>query len=349
MSGSIVQRGECAIFDKWQRAKMAVEAGADLVVELPTYYVLQSADVFACGAVGILDAMKVVDGLSFGSECGDIEIIKKAAEIMSDENSAYNELLRQDIKAGIGYPKASHNALCKCMPEYGEMLSKPNNTLGISYVKALTAINSNIKPLCIKRDNDYHGVQSDDGYMSASAIRNMINSAMDYSKYCEDYTAENVHSLKNAESFILGYLRNISAENLGKIKGSEDGLANLVKKSASNACTIDELFEMCVSKRYTLHRIKRYVMAAILGIDYDANPEYIRVLAIGKNGARLLKDIKAKSGLDIITKVADYKENSKMFETDIKATDFQALCSGSVKDRYSGKDFKISPYVKTNK
>jgi len=348
MSGSLVQRGDCAIFDKWQRAKVAAENGADLVIELPSYYVLQSADVFAKGAVKILDGMNIIDALSFGCETDNIDTIKKAASIMCDEKSDYNSILKSELNKGLGYPKSSRIALEKSMGEYKNTLSSPNSTLGISYVKALDSINSKIEPICIKRDNDYHSDKTNDDYMSASTIRKMILNGTDYLKYAPDYCGENIYSLKNAQSYILGYLRNADAEKLKAIKGYEEGLANLVINSANKACSIDEMFEMCVSKRYSMHRIRRYVMAIMLDINYDIEPSYIRVLSIGKNGAKLLRKIKDNSNLDIITKVSDYKKENIMFETDIKATNFASLCSGDIKERYNQKDFVKSPYIIKN-
>lgn len=341
----MVQRGECAIFDKWQRAKSAIDAGADLVIELPAYYVLQSADVFAQGAVRILDGMKIVDGISFGAECGNTQDIIQIADVMSVSDGEYDNLLKFEIEKGIGYPKASYNALVKCLPGLAELMSKPNNTLAVSYVKAIKAIKSHIVPVCIKRDNDYHTAVSNDGYLGASEIRNRILSGTDYSDYANDYSNVNIYNIKNAETFILGYLRNIDISHMEHVRGFESGLANLVKNSASKSCSLDELFEMCTNKRYTLHRIKRYVMSVILGIDYDAEADYIRVLGVGNNGKTLLKQLKSATDFDIITKVADYKKDNKMFVTDIRATDFAALCSSDESFRGCGKDYTNGPYI----
>ncbi len=346
MSGSVVQRGECAIFDKWQRAKYAVESGADLVIELPAYYVLQSADIFALGAVKLLDSIKVVDALSFGSECGDIEIIKKIAVTMTDNGNEYDRYIKEYIKSGMGYPKAAEKALLSCLPQYKDIISKPNNTLAVSYVKAINSIKSNLIPITVKRDNDYHSDISNDNFLSASEIRKKIENKSDISKYSPDYSKENIYSLYNAESFILGYLRTLSPEDISGIKGSEDGLSNLIINSAKKACTLDELIGLCTNKRYTLHRIKRFILSSILGINYDENPDYVRILAIGQNGKGLLKEIKEKTDINIVTKAADYKGMSKMFETDINATDFASLCSSDISKRITGLDFITSPYIK---
>lgn len=349
MSGSMVQRGECAVFDKWQRAKSAVLGGADLVIELPAYYSLQSADVFAYGAVSILEGIGIADAISFGCECNDIDAIKNLAEFMSEDNAMYNTAVQDEMSKGISYPKACYNAVSTYKSDLAHILDKPNNTLGISYVKALRKINSTITPLCIKRDNDYHSDNTNDGYMSASEIRNRIYRGTDYSIYADDYSLENIYRMKNAESYILGTLRGMREDFLSKIKGAEPGIANLIINSAKKACSLDELIALSSGKRYTEHRIKRYIMSAILGIDYDASPSYIRVLAIGRNGAKLLREIKQKSDFDIITKTADYTGQNPMFETDIRATDFASLCSDDVSKRYSGRDYLMSPYIdKTN-
>lgn len=345
MSGSVVQRGECAIFDKWLRAKHAVESGADLVIELPAYYVLQSADIFAKGAVELLSGMKVIDAISFGCECGDIDIIKKIADTMTDNDEKYNSYIKEYVKEGMGYPRASEKALLKCLPKYENIISKPNNTLAVSYIKAINNTNSNLVALCIKRDNDYHGGISNDGYLSASEIRERIIKNVDYKDYAPDYLNENIYSLYNAESFILGYLRTLSCENISSVKGGEDGLSDLLINSAKKACSLDELFRLCTNKRYTLHRIKRYILSVILNIDYDESPNYLRVLAIGKNGKKVLRNIKEKSDFTIVTKTADYNNKSKMFDTDIKATDFASLCSTDTSKRISGNDFVTSPYI----
>ena len=344
MSGSMVQRGECAIFDKWQRAKCAIEAGADLVIELPTYYVLQSADIFARGAIEILNKLNIIDAISFGSECGNINELCGVAKIM--DTKEYNDEIRKLLDTGLSYPKASQGALTKCSPNTTIDLFKPNNTLGICYIKAINKLKSNITPLSVKRDNDYHTGKTNDGFLSATQIRKMIENNEEYYKYADNYSNENTYNLKNADSYILGTLRNTPINKFKTIKGYEDGLGELIYNSAKKACTIDELFSMCVSKRYTLHRIKRYVMSLLLDISYESEPEYLRILAMSEKGGKLVRKIREKSELDVITKLADYKKENIMLKTDIAATDLSSLCSSNIDLRYAGKDYVISPYVK---
>ena len=345
MSGSMVQRGECAIFDKWTRAKNAIDGGADLVIELPAIYALQSAEKFAYGAVSILHKTGVVDGLCFGSEINDIETLKKAANMIYDPGPEYIDALKSKLSEGVGYPVACEFALKSVLTDIPDSIFAPNSTLGISYIASLLKLGSSIVPFCIERNNDYHSDCSEDGYKSATVIRDMIYSGKAYEDFCPDYNACPTHRLKNAESYILGFFRSVSPKKLTEISGYENGLENLVINSAKKACTIEEFFALCTGKRYTLHRIMRFCMCALLGIHKMVEePDYIRILGFNSKGASLIKAMKETSHLTPVTKTADYR-GSEAFEIDIGATDLASLCCDSEKERYCGKDFTKSPYV----
>ena len=343
MSGSFVQRGEPAICDKWQRAKSAIDGGADLVIELPAYYALQSADNFAFGAVSLLDGTGIVDSICFGAETDDISLLKKAS--MLRETPVWQSKLAGCLSAGAGYPSACETALRSVMPDAPDNLFLPNNILAMGYIYALSQLNSAIEPFCLKRNNDYHSDQSSDGFKSATAIRDMIQSGKDYSSWAPLLPeSASICSLSNADSFILGFFRRATPFDLADVKGYEDGLANLVINSAKKACTSEELFEMCTSKRYTLHRIKRFCACAILGIRGNHTPDYLRILAANSKGTAMIKEIKEASRLVPVVKAADYS-GSAMFDMDVAATDFASLCQGVVSERYAGKDYTKSPVI----
>lgn len=348
MSGSMVQRGEPAVYDKWTRARMAVEYGADLVIELPAYYALQSADNFAYGAVKILDELKVVDALCFGSECNDIELLKTAARLTAYPDDAYKCAFNDALSRGCSYPASCESGLRASLGEVDSSFFSPNNTLGMCYVSALDKLKSSIEPISVLRNNDYHSSDSSDGFRSASSIREMMTTGADTSLYAPAYPSAHTYSMSNADSFILGFYRNISADMLCDIKGFEDGLANLVISAARTSCTSEQMFEKCVSKRYTLHRIKRFCMCGILGIKGDYEPDYIRVLAMNSTGTGILRNIKENSQLRIVTKAADFA-GSPMYDMDIHATDFAALCCDDVSNRYCGADYLHSPYFSESK
>ena len=345
MSGSMVQRGDVAIFDKWQRAKSAIDNGADLVIELPVHYVLQSAENFAYGAVSLLDSLNVVDAISFGAETEDIRLLEKLAEETLLPSDEYILKLKEKLAEGNGYPSASEYALKSIFKNLPSDIFSPNNTLGISYICALKKLKSSIKPVCIRRNNDYHSHNSYDEYKSATAIREMITSGESYTSFSPDYSGCNTYNINNAESYILGTLRNLTPETLTDVKGYEDGLPNMIVSNAKKSSNLDEFFEKCTSKRYTLHRIRRFCMCAILGIKGEVEPKYARILAFNENGASLLKEIKEKSHLIPVTKTADYK-GDEMFEKDVLSTDFASLCSSDVTKRICGMDYVTSPYVK---
>ena len=177
MSGNFTQRGNTSIIDKWSKAKSAIECGVDLVVELPVLYSTSSAENFAEGAIKILDSLKVVDYLSFGAETADINLLNNIATVLNEEPKEYKSLLSEELKKGLSYPKARENALMiylNDIKKYSNVLSSPNNILGIEYIKALKKYNSIIQPIAMPRhesghnDLNYHG-----NIASSTAIRNI--------------------------------------------------------------------------------------------------------------------------------------------------------------------------------
>lgn len=346
MSGSMVQRGEPALFDKWSRAEAAIDGGADLVIELPAYYVLQSAQNFAFGAMKLLSDIKITNSVCFGSEHGDPDVLNKCATLLSQEPPEFRQFLLAEMDKGQSYPAACEYALRQCADGVDDAFFSPNNILGINYISALQKLGSDIKTYTVKRNNDYHSDKSNDDFKSASALRNLISSGEQYRSYAPDYSGLTMHHISNADSLILGFWRKVTPESLADIKGYEDGLANLLAKNAAKSPTSFDLFQNSVSKRYTISRIKRFCMCALLGIKGDMEPKYVRVLAANQKGLSMIKRIKNQSELKVITKAADYGDDD-MYSIDIAATDFFCLCSDEVADRICGKDFYTSPIIKT--
>lgn len=179
MSGDFVQRGTPALFSKYTRAQMALRSGADLVLELPVSISTASAELFARGGVQLLNGLGVTDVLCFGSECGNTDILMELARILVDEPEEFQAALRRNLKEGMTFPKARSLALAAVLPEsekYQQVLSSPNNILGIEYCKAILREGSCISPVAIKREgNDYHeNTLLENRFPSASAIRNAI-------------------------------------------------------------------------------------------------------------------------------------------------------------------------------
>ena len=182
ISGNFTQRGEPSIVNKWLKTEMALKSGVDLVIELPVVYSISSAENFAHGAIKILDSLNIVDYLSFGSECGDISVLDDIVDVLIAEPKAYTTLLSHELSKGISFPKARENALMMYLGNirrFANILSAPNNILGIEYLKALKKQNSMIRPIALKRKEANHNdnlFSPSSAFSSASAIRNICNS-----------------------------------------------------------------------------------------------------------------------------------------------------------------------------
>ncbi len=178
MSGNFTQRGSTSLMDKWSKAQSAIECGVDLVIELPVFYAISSAENFAEGAIKILDSLKVVDHLSFGAETANIEILDKCADVLYNEPREYKSLLSHELKKGLSFPKAREKALMLYLNDirkFANVLSSPNNILGIEYLKALKKFKSNIQPITIPRyEVGYNDLSYTENTASSTAIRNMI-------------------------------------------------------------------------------------------------------------------------------------------------------------------------------
>jgi len=355
MSGNFVQRGDFAIFNKQARAKMAILSGADLVIELPTPYVLQSAEGFTKAGVYLLDKLGVCDYVSFGSELGDINVLRCAADAIASE--AANELTRQWLDTGISYASAQQKAANAVMGVQGEVFNTPNNVLGIEYIKALNCYASKIEPITVKRTGGQH--DSDAGY-SASAVRKQLLgdglpiSLMpdSVSVICTDEisSGRGPVSVNHAEQAILSRLRAI--EDYSFIPNISEGLEKRFKRYATTEASISSILKKVKTKRYTMARIRRILMCAALGITKECiikPPPYIRVLAMNATGMKLLNKARIKAKLPVITKPASvYDLNDtavKLFELEASATDFYVLAYPKVEARKGAQEWRTSPII----
>lgn len=331
MSGNFVQRGDTAVLDKFRRADLAVRCGADLVLELPVQYCLSSAEFFARGAVRILDALGVVDELSFGSECGDIS--KLSETVMAADTAADSEKLLELMKNGYTYPRALSAVLADISSNAAEIVSEPNNVLAIEYLRALKYLDSNIKPFTVKRSAIMHdSEETSENIASASYIRSHMSEAELYvppiwANALEAETAD----IKNLESAILYRVRTASAEEISEINDAGQGLAQRIY-AAKNAASFGELLEAVKSKRFTMARIRRVMLSLLIGIkksDMAGFPPYIRVLALNEGGREILAAAKKKAVLPWGTSLAKLSEKSaaakRFAELESRAADIYAL------------------------
>lgn len=325
MSGSFMQRGDIAITNKYKRAECALKNGCDLVVELPTVFAVSSAENFAKGGVDIAKALGV-DMLCFGAEDDNTENLQIIADIFS--NGDFCIKLKSYIANGEYYPKAVSMAINEILgQEYADILNKPNNTLAVEYIKALKG--SKISPVSIKRsgaDHDSDITSSD--IASATHIRNLILNNGSYLKYT-DMIIDNPASISRLETAILYRLKTMSKDELSTIADVSEGLHNRISECAKRSSSLEELYDNLKTKRYTLARIRRIVMCALLNItkeDANDHAQYVRVLGMNSVGAQILKN----SNLPVLAKIKQDFEKldikaKKQFDIDARASEIHAL------------------------
>mgnify|MGYP003290010815 CR=1 FL=1 len=349
MSGSFTQRGEVAVTDKFERARVALKNGADLVIELPAPYAVSSAQVFAKGGVDVIKATGVVDKVFFGSECGDIELIKKAA--FATKDIKVSEILTERMAEGDYYPLALQKAVMEVFgSEISNILASPNNTLGVEYVKELEG--SGIDTDTIGRIAVEHDSTSANGcFASASLIRDMIFNGEDVSGFVPEGDFSNPARTEFAERAVMYKLKSMSLEDFENLPDVSEGLHNRIYSAVKKCSTLKELLFEVKTKRYTLARLRRIITYAMLDITKDlqkAPLPYLRILGMTDKGAEALSVISKKTDLPIITNVAPMLKKlegkaKEMLMCDINATDIRTVFEKEVSA--SGKDF-TSAFIK---
>lgn len=322
MSGDFVQRGEPAVLSKFDRAADLAEQGFSLVFELPVRYSLSSSERFAAASVGLMDALGAVDTLFFGSESGDLKYLKTISEAVDDD--ATRELVSRYCGEGLSYPRALSAALGKVYgSDLAEELSAPNNILAIDYLRALDSIGSRIEPLTCRR--------TDDG-LSAHAVRERIETGEDLSAFVTERTGALVSegdtvSYRKWSDVGIALLRRIDEEHASMIPDVSGGLENRIYRAAREASSLDEFYSLVKTKSYTMSRIRRAAACAVCGIfgTAPAVPPYARILAIGKGGKELLREISSVSEVPVsesLLTIAAFSEAARSAaEEEIRATD----------------------------
>lgn len=356
MSGNFLQRGEPALFDKYKRAEIAVSNGVDLVVELPTMFACQSAEIFSHGAITLLNSLNCIDSICFGSEEGNINILKEVSNILVEEPSEFKTLLKENLDNGLLFANARSNALCKyllnntCLNideiKLSEILSSSNNILGIEYIKSLLKLKSTIKPYTLTRfKSQYNSENISSDICSATAIRKQLKNSNTLDSILNVVPNKTFSIIKNSisnnfnpvfDDVYFDTIKELVIRDLDILNTYFDvneGIENKIYKSVFTSNNLYELQQEIKSKRYTLTKIKRILNNILLGItkkdmnlikDVTSLP-YVRILAFNDKGREILKQIKLNSDIKIINKFSNINfEDDKIFETlikyDIKAT-----------------------------
>lgn len=366
ISGNFTQRGNTSLINKWAKAQMALENGVDIVLELPTIYSISSAENFAEGAIKILDSLKIVDTLCFGTETSDFAALNNIANVLHNEPKEYIAILNHELGKGISYPKARENALMMYLNDikrYANILSGSNNILAIEYLKALKRLKSDMIPFSIQRKKVYYNDERIiDEFASSTAIRKLIATEQ-YSEVRKVVPKNSYMLLKDEiekgnfvidiikfEKEILYNLRKMTVKEIAELPDVSEGLEYAIKNAADSCNNLIDLVNIIKSKRYTQTRIQRILLYALLEITKKdmANSKkvvpYARVLGFNKKGREMLSDIcNINPKINMITSVKKYTEQNinkilrEMLEKDIFATNVYTL--GYEDDSWANLDY----------
>lgn len=325
MSGDFVQRGAPALLPKDLRTRMALDCGASLVIELPVRYATGSAELFAFGAVSLLDQLGCVDFLCFGSECGDIGKLQTLADFFAEESVSFKNLLRSFLKAGHSYPAARREAATQLFADdtLSAILNEPNNILGIEYLKALRKRKSAILPVTVRRKGaHYHDMTPCETFSSASAIRRLFTEMeADALSLLAGHVPAKVGQLCKSTyktrfpvssgdfSLLLKYrLLRESPDSLSQWQDVSAPLANRIIRSRDQFQNWDQFCDLLKTRELTYTRISRALLHICLEIpepDKSVPPFYARILGFQKCASPLLSLLKQKSSIPLVTKLAD--------------------------------------------
>ncbi len=367
MSGGFTQRGEPAIFSKWARTEMALHAGCDLVIELPSAYTVQPAEWFAYGAVSLLEATGLVDSLVFGSESGSLSPLKALADLLTNESPELRLLIQNHLKEGISYPAALGQAVASLysIPDQAtSLLDQPNNTLGLQYMIALNRLNSSILPETIQREqSQYHDLQpTHEQIASATAVRRLLFSDV---QQATPYLPASTMSIIEREiaagrgpvkldqlwQSLFQQITIHSPQQLAQYYDMSEGLEYRFKKILPTLqnYSITDLMTALKTKRYTYTRLQRLIAHLLLGHtksvlsieQLEQGPGYIRVLGFTDTGRELLRQMKKTASLPVITKPTD--TDHVHMELDIRASAIQASCFAVQQSSTLYSDYRRSP------
>ncbi len=316
MSGNYTMRGEISLLNKWDKTEIALLYGVDLVIELPTFYATNASDIFSEGAIKILKELGC-NYLVFGSESNNTDLLIKLANIQIN-NSLYDKLVKEYMDNGYNYPTSMSKALYDLS---NTTINLPNDLLALSYIKEIIKQKANIKPISIKRTNDYHNLNIDQEISSATSIRNALLEGKDIKKNIPKETYKKLYKIDFYERLFifLKYQIITNINNLNIFLDVTEGLDNLIRKNIYKVNNYQELIKIIKTKRYTYNRLNRMFIHILLNIKKDdikklKEINYIRILGFNNKGKKYLKERKKESTIPLITKYSDLNDDNLKFE-----------------------------------
>lgn len=324
MTGNFTERGDVAIIDKWKRTKIALESGADLVIELPFPFATQSADYFSYGAITLLEKLNVTKVI-FGSESNNLETIKLIAKTQNN-NEDFDKLVKVYSKLGKNYPTAISLAIKDLT---GKEITTPNDLLGVSYVKTILKYNYKITPETIKRTNNYHDEELNDDISSATSLRKALKEKKDISNQIPEYTLKYISDLHFMEDYfqLLKY-KIITEQDLSIYNMVDEGIDKLLKKQILLSISYNDLLERLKSKRYTYNKLQRMLLHILCNFTKEDKNNfkditYIRILGLNNTGRKYLNEIKKDLTIPLISKIK--KDQDPMLDFEIETSKIYAL------------------------
>ncbi len=340
MSGNFTQRGEVAVLNKFTRARHAIFAGADAVIELPTIFATANAETFATGAINVLNSLGAVDAICFGVESGEKQEYIDLATRLLDESKEFKRALKDKLEEGVSLAKAKFLAVKEI---YGDsfnenLINSPNNILGLEYTKAILKFNSNIEIFPMAREGDHNNQTLKKGVTSATSIRQVIKTGkLKKLKPClPSFVYKDLKEYPFAfDKLCMARLITASLEELEKIPDCTEGLENRIKALSKDNRNIDALVEKVTTKRYPATRIRRILTANLLGINQELikdclfSPLYAKILAVDNDKKQIISELSEKSSIPILTRKSDVLNLKKTalacFNKDVLANDLYNL------------------------
>ncbi|HEX3011326.1 MAG TPA: nucleotidyltransferase [Syntrophomonadaceae bacterium] len=377
MSGNFLQRGEPAICNKWARAKMALDSGVDLVIELPFCFAVRSAYFFARGAIQLLARTGVVTHVAFGSESGSLDILLPLSKILAAEPVDLQQYLHSYLARGLSYPVARAMALEQYldgqMDNVQDILAGPNNILALEYLRVITEDSLPLIPLTITRTGQGYHSETVNSMASASAIRCTLEKNQDIESIDRSLPAASLATLKNEimqgrapvktetlSPLVLADLRTSTPERLRTIYEVVEGLEYRIIQNAQTCGSINDLVRSIKSKRYSFTRISRILLYSLcdlakkqIEILDQYGPLYLHILGFSSNGRKILQMIQNNSDIVVFNRGKDVKNAmvhgnkamQQMLQLDIKATNLYTLLYPDPDQRKGNLDFTTSPVI----
>lgn len=349
MSGNFVQRGEGAICDKYTRAKWAISAGADIVIELPTVFAVANAERFGTGAIKLMHALNTPLDFCFGSETADKDAFITNAKLFLNESKELKTKLKENLAQGYSFAKARYEALKSIAPNgfNSVLFENPNNILGIEYTKAVLKYNAKIDICPMARPGDHTDNTLYKKTTSASSIRQALGNVKKgklksvMPKFVYDQLPER---MPNFELGIMTTILNTPSEVMKLTPDCTEGLENRIKLLTAENGDYQTALKKITTKRYTESRIRRICICNMLGIterlvsDCLEDNLYFKVLATNSNGLNFIGKVKDKAKYPFLTRKSDYsaltKTALKSFEIDTIACNIYSLFTGEKQNEY---------------